>query len=269
MAEGHDGIASDFDRRASDYSRSHWHRACGEALVAHSSIASGDCVLDAGTGTGFAALAAAKRVAPGGRVVAVDISEGMLDRAREALAEADLDNVELLQADACDLSQFSSSSFDAVLCAAALLYMPVARALAEWHRLLKPGGTVGFSSMRVGFPRAGQLFRDCAAEFGVRLIDPSAELGSDSASHEALERSGFVDIFVIADHVSLPAADLSLAWESNLRSPAHAEVRSLGPADLERLRVRYEGALADRTSGSEVAEVLYAYGKTQGGVACA
>jgi SAM-dependent methyltransferase len=100
---------------------------------------------------------------------------GMLDRAHAAIESAGVTNVELLQADACDLPQFQSASFDIVVCAAALLYMPVQRALAEWYRLLKPGGTVGVSTMRAGFPQAGQLFRDCAAELCVRLNDPSAD----------------------------------------------------------------------------------------------
>jgi ubiquinone/menaquinone biosynthesis C-methylase UbiE len=264
MADDREKIASDFDSRAPNYARSQWHRTCAEGLVKHASIASGGRVLDAGAGTGFAAFAAAKRVGSAGRIVAVDISPGMLQRAREGFTGAELNNVDLLQADACDLPQFSSASFDVVLCAAALLYMPMPRALAEWHRLLKPGGTVGFSSMRVGFPRAGQLFRDCAAEFGVKLMDPSAELGSEFASREALERAGFVDISLVADRVSLTAADFSSAWNSNLRSAAHAVVRTLRPADLERLRARYEDSLADarRTLPAyEVAEVLYAYGK--------
>lgn len=115
--------------------------------------------------------------------------------------------------------------------------------------------------MRVGFPQAGQLFRDCAAELGVRLIDPSAELGSETASHAVLSHAGFVDVSVVAGQVSLSAADFSLAWESNPRSAAHADVRMLSPADLDVLHARFEQALAEavRTVAAyDVAEVLYA-----------
>jgi len=264
MSDDHETIAAGFDCRALNYARSQWHRACAESLIEHASIATGHSVIDAGAGTGFVALAAAKRVGSGGRVVAVDISPGMLEQARKALAEAEVSNVDLLLADACDLSQFSSASFDGVLCAAALLYMPVPRALAEWSRLLKPGGVLGFSSMFAGYPRAGQLFRDCAAEFGVHLMDPSVELGSESAAQDALESAGFVDISLVADRVTLTDADLSVAWESNLRSAAHTGVRTLAPADLERLRIRYENCLSDARLNHpefEVAKVLYAYGR--------
>lgn len=117
--------------------------------------------------------------------------------------------------------------------------------------------------MRVGFPQAGQLFRDCAAEFGVQLTDPSAALGSESAAAAALRQGGFAEIAVVADRVILSDVDFSGAWESNLRSAAHGEVRNLAPADLEALRLRFEQALDALRRGAPsfaVADVLYAYG---------
>jgi ubiquinone/menaquinone biosynthesis C-methylase UbiE len=263
MTDDRQNVANTFDARASNYSKNQWHRAYAQGLVAHSSISAGNRVLDAGVGTAFAALAAAERVGLSGHVVGVDISPRMLDQAHEVVQAAGCKNVQLQLADACDLPQFPAASFDAVICAAALLYMPVSRALNEWYRVLKPSGFVGFSTMRAGFPQAARLFRDCAAEFGVRLLDPSAELGTEAASHTALELAGFVDVVVVPDHVPLSNADLALAWESNVRSAAHAEVLTLPPADLEALHDRFEHALWARTtdSGFTVAEVLYAYGR--------
>jgi hypothetical protein len=112
------------------------------------------------------------------------------------------------------------------------------------------------------------LFRDCAAEFGVRLIDPSAALGSETASRAVLSHAGFVEVGIVAGHVSLSAADFSLAWESNMRSAAHADVRMLSPGDLDALHVRFEQALAEarrKVSAYDVAEVLYAYGRKPDG----
>jgi ubiquinone/menaquinone biosynthesis C-methylase UbiE len=117
-------VAGDFDVRAANYSRNQWHRVYAEGLIAHSAIRSADRVLDAGVGTGFAAIAAATRVGSKGQVVGVDLSSGMLQQARIAIDIAQLRNVELRQADASDIREMPSGSFDAVVCAAALLYMP-------------------------------------------------------------------------------------------------------------------------------------------------
>jgi ubiquinone/menaquinone biosynthesis C-methylase UbiE len=263
MTDDRQRVAADFDVRAANYSRNEWHRIYAEGLIARAAIRSGDRVLDAGTGTGFAAIAVATRVGPTGRVIGVDLSPGMLQQARVAVEAAQLQNVELILGDASDLRGLSSGSFDAVICSAALLYMPVERALAEWRRLLKSGGTLGFSTMRAGSPKAGQLFRDCAADSGVRLIDPSAALGSEAAASAALWQAGFVQNTVVVDRLILTDADLSLAWESNLRSAAHAPVRNLAPAGLDALRARFERALDDMKRSDPsfaIAEVLYAYG---------
>lgn len=261
MTEDRRSIADDFDARSARYARNAWHRTYAEGLVAHVPIQPGDRVLDAGVGTGFAAIAAAARVGPSGRVIGIDLSPGMLEQARRAIESAGLDNIELRHADACDLRDVPDESFDAVVCSAALLYMPVQRALAEWRRLLRPDGIVAFSTMRSGFPQAGQLFRDCASEIGVRLDDPSAALGSETKAIDVLVHAGFVDPVVAASTVRLGDADFACAWESNLRSAGHAPVRSLATADLEALRTRFEQALAHRRQRDPAfadAQVLYA-----------
>jgi hypothetical protein len=152
-----------------------------------------------------------------------------------------------------------------VICSAGLLYMPVARALREWHRLVTLGGVVGFSTMRAGSPPGGRLFRECAEAFGVMLADPSGELGSEDLCRAALERAGFSQVTLVTGHLHLSAADLALAWESNLRSAAHSAVRALSDADQDALRVRYEQGLRRAQADDELsftrADVLYAFGR--------
>ena len=256
--------AAAFDDRARNYSKNAWHRLYAEALVALVPLEPGHRVLDAGVGTGFAAAAAARRIGPAGRVVGLDISRGMLRQARHAINMAGLPNVTLIQADAAAPAPFPDASFDAVVCAAALLYMPVHQALREWHRLLVTGGTVAFSTMRAGSPVAGRLFRECAAAAGVILTDPSQELGDEVRCTAALERAGFTSIAVTAGHIDMTQADLKLAWESNLKSAAHTLVLSLSAEDQEAVRASFEAAMAreqDRDASAFArAEVLYAVG---------
>jgi hypothetical protein len=97
----------------------------------------------------------------------------------------------------------------------------------------------------------------------VQLADPSAALGSEAAATAALQRAGYREVSVIADRVRLADGDFSYAWESNVRSAARGDVGRLGPADLERLQLRFEQALDDRRKNDRsfaVADVLYAYG---------
>jgi SAM-dependent methyltransferase len=67
------------------------YEACAALVVDHAAPGPEDVVLDLGTGTGAIALALASRAK---RVVGRDISEGMLERAREKAADAGVDNVE-------------------------------------------------------------------------------------------------------------------------------------------------------------------------------
>jgi ubiquinone/menaquinone biosynthesis C-methylase UbiE len=73
-------------------------------LVEMAGLGPGDTVLDIGTGYGEPALTAARAVMPGGRVIATDIAADMLAFARERAAQAGLENVEFLEADAETLS---------------------------------------------------------------------------------------------------------------------------------------------------------------------
>jgi arsenite methyltransferase len=60
----------------------------------------GATLLDLGCGAGLDSLIAAGRVGNTGRVISIDFSEAMLDRARQAAANARINNIEFLHADA-------------------------------------------------------------------------------------------------------------------------------------------------------------------------
>lgn len=256
-------VALSFDSRAGNYARNEWHRRYAERLVALARLRPGDRVLDAGTGTGFAALAAARAVGPAGRVLGVDISPGMLRQA--ARAAVGLANLEWHEGDALHLPQFSAGAFDAILCASALLYMPAHDALREWRRLLRPEGLVAFSTMRAGAPAAARIFRECANEFGVTLHDPSEMLGSEPACRRALETAGFAVVNVVSETVDFTDRDLTLAWESNFWSAANSAVQRLGAAEQRALERLYLDALArsarENPRQLSQADVLYAFGR--------
>ncbi len=258
-------IAATFDERAPGYRNSDWHRDSAQRLVDLCRLGPGDRVLDAGTGTGFAALHAARQVGPDGHVVGVDISEGMLHEARAAAAAATVTNLELVQCDATALARFPDGTFDAIVCATALIYIPVADGLREWHRLLRDGGMLGFSTMHAGFPVGARLFRSCAAEYGLVLEDPCAPLGSSAACLQALGVAGFAGGQVVTEDLELTSRDLDRAWESNLRSAAHEAVRALPADTLAELEQRYRALLAAEMEADPArllqSRMLYALGR--------
>jgi ubiquinone/menaquinone biosynthesis C-methylase UbiE len=107
-------------------------------LLDAAGVGRGDDVLDVACGTGILARTAADRAAPAGRVVGLDLNEGML-----AVAQRLRPDLEWQRGDAADLP-FADSTFDAVLCQSALMFFPdPSRALAEMSRVCRPDGTVG------------------------------------------------------------------------------------------------------------------------------
>ena len=258
-------IAASFDVRARGYRDSDWHRASAGRLVDLCGLKPGDRVLDAGTGTGFAALHAARQIEPHGRVVGVDISQGMLSEARAEAAASHLTNVEFIQCDATSLAQFADSAFDVVTAATSLIYIPIEEGLREWHRLLRARGLMASSTMEAGFPLGGRLFRECAAEYRVLLEDPCAPLGSAAACRNALSAAGFVETEVVAEPIQFSSRDIDRAWESNLNSLAHKAVRDLPGESLFDLQQRYQALIAAEMRASPArllqSSMLYAFAR--------
>ena len=95
-------------------------------------------VVDIGTGTGFVALVAGQL---GHRVVGVDLSVAMLSQARTRAARRGI-SVEFKIGDAVE-PPVNESSADVIICRHLLwtLRQPDI-ALANWHRILRPGGRV-------------------------------------------------------------------------------------------------------------------------------
>lgn len=103
----------------------------------------GEIVVDVGAGAGVVTAELAAKVAPGGRVFAVDPSAGLLDVARTATREAGIGHlVDIRVADGRDLP-FGLSAFDAAFCRWVLLHIDDPRkVIAEMRRVTRRGGRV-------------------------------------------------------------------------------------------------------------------------------
>ena len=104
--------------------------------------------LDIGTGPGLIPIMLAAR-RPGLRLTGVDLSEPMLQKARDAAKEAGVaDRLDFRPGDAKSLP-FSGQSFDLVLCNSLLHHLPDSLALFnEISRVTKPGGAILLRDLR-------------------------------------------------------------------------------------------------------------------------
>lgn len=168
------------DQAISGYATSDVH-ARGEslAILADLIIPQPDWrVLDVATGAGHTALRFAPHVA---RVVATDITPGMLDKTAELAAKRGLTNVETKIADA-EALPFDDVSFDLLTCRLAFHHFPnPRRALGEFARVLKPGGLLGFTDnitvpnkQAAGYYNAYEKLRDPSHNWVYPLVQLEA-----------------------------------------------------------------------------------------------
>lgn len=132
-----------------DAAASHYHigweqqlKPAQDTLLRMADVKSGQSVIETACGSGMVTLRLANAVGTEGRVVATDLSQGMINDLTNRMAVSQVTNVTALRMPAEKLDQ-PDSVFDAAICALGLMYTPdPAKAIAELARVVAPGGTV-------------------------------------------------------------------------------------------------------------------------------
>ncbi|HEX6131301.1 MAG TPA: class I SAM-dependent methyltransferase [Actinomycetota bacterium] len=169
MSDVHDAIREFWDRDSATYDRSPGHAvtdpveaAAWRAALASALPAAPARVLDAGAGTGAISLLAAEL---GYDVTALDVSEGMLGRAREKATASGLD----LRFVVGSASEPPEGPFDAVVERHVLWTLPdPSAALAAWRRVTVPGGRLVLFQAIWGREDAWSRLRDAATDLARR-----------------------------------------------------------------------------------------------------
>src|SRR6202050_3852121 len=115
---------------------------------------SGQHIVDLGCGTGQTTLELARRVAPGGRALGVDIAAALLARARELAGAAGIDNIDFQHADV-QSSDLGRARFDGAFSRFGVMFFAdPAAAFANVPRCLKPGAVLSFVCWQQGSANA-------------------------------------------------------------------------------------------------------------------
>ena len=144
MDEFKQKVRENWNVHAKDYDEQYQHglKSAGEReawmkLLAQLIPEKNARILDVGAGTGFLSLMLAQL---GHQVKGVDLSPGMLDKAKKKAKTAKLANIEFAEGDAEALEE-PSEKYDIVINRHLLWAMPNPKqAVSEWARVLKPGG---------------------------------------------------------------------------------------------------------------------------------
>jgi ubiquinone/menaquinone biosynthesis C-methylase UbiE len=116
----------------------------GDEIIQKLNLKNDDVVLDVAAGTGEPGLTIAS-VLNGGRVFITDLSDDMLEIARENAIRREIDNIETRACDVCELP-FADDTFDAISCRFGFMFFPdMLLAAKEMARVLKPGGRIATS----------------------------------------------------------------------------------------------------------------------------
>lgn len=175
---------------------------CGNP-VAIASLKEGDTVLDLGSGAGIDCFLAAKKVGLNGRVIGVDMTHEMLEKARENARRVESNNVEFRLGEIEHLP-VADSSVDVVISNCVINLSPdKGQVFNEAYRVLKPGGRLMVSDIVLtkelpeAISNSIEAYIGCVA--GAVLKDTYLD---------AIEAAGFKDVTII-DEVRFPSEILA------------------------------------------------------------
>lgn len=214
-------------------------------LVEVANIEGNETILDVATGTGHSAIALANHVGASGRVIGIDIAADMLEVARANITKAGLNNIELQLGDAENLN-FEDGSFDKVICASGIFFLPdMLAGLKEWRRVTKPGGVVAFSSFgETAFnPMREKYANRIQNNYGV-VLPPSRgfqRLNTVEKCQDLMQQAGFglEDIEIRTEQLGYYLQNADEWWDIVWHTGFRHSVSRIAPERLKQFKTEH------------------------------
>jgi ubiquinone/menaquinone biosynthesis C-methylase UbiE len=202
---------------------------CGNP-VAFAEVQTGQTVLDLGSGAGLDLLAAAEKVGPGGKVIGIDMTDAMIEAARENARRAGHENIEVRKG-IIEVLPVEDASVDWVISNCVINLSPEkTKVFSELARVLRPGGRFSIYDMVVrDLP---EWLRESAAAYAGCV----AGAISEEEYLDGLRAAGLREVEV-RDRVVFEAERIQLMAESEFGS------LDLTPEDLKRRSAEIEGRI--------------------------
>lgn len=172
--------------------------AATQSLIHLCQIDQDSYVLDVGCGVGVTACYLARKT--GCKVMGIDIVEGMIERSHQRARKMGLTGqVDFRLADVQDLP-FENDSFTVVISESVTAFPPdKAKAVSEYHRVLKPGGYVGLNeSTWLKFPPPQEMVEWVSRDIGMSAVPLPA-----NEWEKLLLDAGFSEVFAEIDEVDV------------------------------------------------------------------
>lgn len=232
-------IKATFNDAATGYDRPalRFFKAAAQHLADSMDFRGSERVLDVACGTGAVALECARRLDTGS-VTGVDLSEGMLQRAKEKALEQGLDNLEFLCRD-LHAMDFAPASFDAASCGFGIFFLPDMEAgLRTIAQHVKPGGAIGITSFTGAMMEPmSQQFVERIQAYGVQVPPLSWKRLDDADKHAALyQAAGLESVATRTEQVGYDLAGFDEWWDILWHSGFRGLLNQLSASDLAKFR---------------------------------